>query len=168
MSRTKDLEGIISAKEAADLLGLESERRIQQLAADGWIHKNGHGQYFLRSVVQGYVAFLKKENERNSQSSAQARVSDARAKDYEIRNAKADHTLIELSEADAVLDEISSMIRLGMEGVPAAVTRDLTLRRKIEAAIDDVFAKTAARIAETLEALGASGEALDADSEDDA
>lgn len=168
MSKTSDNAGTMSAQEAAKLLMLESTRRIQQLAAEGYIQKAGHDRYFTVSVVQGYIRFLKEDKVSKAQGAADVRMKDARTRNFEIRNAQADNSLIDLTEAEAVIDEISSMLKLGLEGVAGAVTRDLPLRRKIEAAIDDVFARTSARIAEALTALATSGEAVEADAEDDA
>lgn len=167
MSNKSELPGTITVEAAADLLGVSS-RRVQQLAGDGYIHKAERGTYVLKSVVQGYVRFLKEEREGDQQNAAKNRITDAKTKAIEIRNAREDHTLIELSEAEAVIDEIASMLKLGVEGVPATVTRDLPMRRKIESALNDVFAKVSARIAETFAALAASGEAMAADAEDDA
>ena len=169
MSKTAETTaGTMSAQEAAKLLMLESTRRIQQLAQDGYIQKAGYDRYFTVSVVQGYIRFLKEDKQAKSTSTAQAKLYDQKTRDYAIRNAKNDHTLVELSETEAVIDEIASALKLGMEGVPARVTRDLPMRKKIEAAIDDVFSGVAARISETLAALRSSGEALDADATDDA
>lgn len=168
MAESTNQAGTISAKEAAALLGLESERRVQQLAAEGYFQRQGTGRYITVTVVQGYIRFLKEQIERNRQSAGQARVSDQRARSLEIANAKADHSLIELSEAEAVIDEIAGLLLSEFKGFGSAMTRDIPMRRKIEAGIDGIFKRAHARIAEALSALRSSGEVVEADAEDDA
>lgn len=158
----------ISGSEAAKLLMLESERRIQQLAADGYIERAERGRYFTVSVIQGYIRFLKDTARNNTENASANRQRDARTREIEQRMALADHRLVELSEVESVLDEVAGILRAGFNGFPAQMTRDIPMRKKLEAGIDGIFKRAAARISETIAALGTSGEVVDADAEDDA
>lgn len=159
--------GTISAPEAARLLMLESVRRVQQLAEEGYIEKAARGRYYTVSVVQGYIRFLKEKSSEKNQNSHANRVQDARAKEIEIRNAKASHELIEYTEAESVVLEIAGMLKAEFTGFGARMTRDMPMRKKIEAGVDEIFTRTNSRIAETLKSLGESGEVVDTDSEDE-
>lgn len=159
--------GTISAEDAAKLLMLESTRRIQQLAEQGYINRAQRGRYYTVSVVQGYIRFLKEVQKNAATNTSENRARDARARHYEIQNAKAEHQLIELTEAEAVIDEIAGLLKREIDGLASAITRDLPLRKKIQHHVDSVFERATARIAETLAALGASGEIVEADAEAD-
>lgn len=162
-----DQRGTIIVGDAAKLVMLE-ERRIQQLAVEGWIQKSERGRYLTVSVVQGYIRYLRDQLKNSTGSAAENRVRDARAAEIEMRNAKTDHELVEYSEVEALLDEISGLLKTEFNGFGAQMTRDLTMRRKIEAGVDAIFTRAAARIGEALAALKQSGEIVDADAEDDA
>jgi len=45
-------------KEISEYIGI-SPRRIQQLAREGMIPREGRGEYDLKAVVQGYISYLK-------------------------------------------------------------------------------------------------------------
>jgi phage terminase Nu1 subunit (DNA packaging protein) len=157
----------ISGPAAARLLTLESARRVQQLADEGFIEKAGRGRYYTLSVVQGYIRFLREKSQEKNQNQHANRVADARAREIELRNAKAEHETIEFVEAEAVFLELAGMLKSELTGLGARVTRDMPMRKKIEAAIDDVFSRAAARTAETLKALRETGEVVDTDAEDE-
>lgn len=159
--------GTISGPDAAKLLLLDSVRRIQQLAADGYIERAGPGRYLTVSVIQGYIRFLRDERRDKSESHSANRNRDAKTREIELRIAKANHELVELSEVEAVIDEIAGTLRSEFNGFPATMTRDLPMRKKLEAGIDGIFGRASARIKETIASLRTSGEALDTDAEDD-
>lgn len=160
--------GTISGPDAAKLLMLDSVRRIQQLAAEGYIDRAGQGRYVTVSVIQGYIRFLRDERRNNSENASANRNRDAKTREIELRIAKQDHELVDIGEVEAVIDEIAGTLRSEFIGFPASMTRDLPMRKKLEAGIDGIFTRASARIKETLAALRESGEALDTDAEDDA
>lgn len=160
--------GIITVSQAAKLLMLESDRRVQQLVAEGWIQKDSRGRYVTVGVVQGYIKFLKNQIAERNQNTHGNRLTDARARQVELKNAKEEHELVEFDEVTGVLDEIAGMLKSEFSGFGASMTRDQTMRKKIDAGIDAIFGRAQARIAETLQALAESGEVVEADAEDDA
>lgn len=160
--------GVITVSNAAKLLMLESDRRVQQLVAEGWIQKDSRGRYLTVAVVQGYIRFLKEQLKERNQNTHTNRLSDSRARSIEVKTAKDEHELVEFDEVAALVDEIAGTLRSELMGFGASMTRDTTMRKKIDAGIDAVFARTQARIVEALKALAESGEIVEADSEDDA
>ena len=168
MAKEEATAGTISAQDAAKLLMLEGPRWVQKLAQDGYIQKTGRDRYLTVSVVQGYIRFLKEERKSESRSASENRVRDARAREIEIRTARADRELVELDEVSAVFDEVVGAVKREIEGVSATVTRDMALRRKIDEAIDEVFSRATARIVKAIGALAEGGAALETDEEDDA
>lgn len=168
MAKEETTAGTISAQDAAKLLMLEGPRWIQKLAQDGYIQKTGRDRYLTVSVVQGYIRFLKEERKSESRNASENRVRDARAREIEIRTAKADRELVELEEVTGVFDEVVGALKRETEGLAATVTRDMVLRKKIEDAIDEVFQRASARIVKAIGALGEGRSPLEADEEDDA
>lgn len=165
MAEQSPTAGTLSGQDAAKLLQLESVRRIQQLAADGYIERAENGRYYTVSVVQGYIRFLKESFAAKGTNASENRVRDARARKFEIENARAEHDLIEYTEAEAVVLELAGLLKSEFDGFGARMTRDLPMRRKIEAGIDEIFGRASARIGETLSALSQSGEVVDPDPE---
>lgn len=139
--------GLIQAEAMARLLMLTTER-LRQLGRDGVIPKAVKGKYQLVPTVQGYVRWLRDEDRRSSKSAGESAVRQARARQIELRTAQDQRELVPWQEAVALTQEIVGMLVARMQGLPAQVTRDPELRRKIEEAIDGIRSEVAARSAE--------------------
>ncbi|KRQ99268.1 hypothetical protein CP49_11770 [Bradyrhizobium valentinum] len=120
-----------------------SAERVRQLAKEGWIEKAGKDQFYLVDVVQGYIRFRNDSERRATKSASASRVSDARAREVELRIAERERRLVELSEMIALSDQLVGMFRAELSGLPARVTRDLQIRRTIETAINDILDRIA-------------------------
>jgi len=112
-----------------------TQQRIRQLQKDGYIPKGTRGNVGLIVAVQGYIQFLKDEERRTSKSAAESRVREARAKEIELRNAVHLRELVPIEDAQAALDLVVGKVGEELGGLAARVTRDMELRRKIEAEI---------------------------------
>lgn len=153
--------------EIAEILMLESGRRVEQLVADGYGGRVARGRYDTRAMVQGYIRFLRDDRRDNTASASANRKRDAQTRQIEIANARASHELGEVAELNAVLDEVTGTLRSEFMGFGASLTRDLVMRQKIEDGVDERFARAAESIKQTIAALAAGGEALDTDAEAD-
>lgn len=131
---------MIPVAQATRLLKL-SDERLRQLASQGHIPKAVKGMYPLVGIVHGYIDFLKDEERRSSKSAAASAVQAARAKEIEMRIARESGKLIEMEDIEAMFSEWMSVFRSDLSGIPAAVTRDLALREKIETAINDAIGR---------------------------
>jgi hypothetical protein len=109
-----------------------SRQRVNQLVADGWIKKQDRGQYGLVDSVQGYIRFLRDEHRRQNMSAAASRISDARAKDIEVRTALRLSHLVPREVYDEMIDGFAGVVRSEFAGVAATCTRDLPMRRIID------------------------------------
>lgn len=137
--------GTITVQQAAALL-MCSDRHVQMLVKTGHIQKPNRGRYNLVSCVHGRIASLQEERKNETKTAAENRVKDARAREIEMRNARADNALIETSEAISLVDEILGIIRSGFSGLPARMTRDLKERQKMEGEIDAILNRASARL----------------------
>jgi phage terminase Nu1 subunit (DNA packaging protein) len=147
---------LVNTDQAARLI-MKGHERIRQLAKEGWIVQGGTPQdrrYRLLDVVQGYIRFRDDEDRRANKSAASTRIQDARTREVELKNAQREGRLIELEEAVNALETVVGMFRMLLSGLPARVTRDLELRRVIEAAVNDVLARLADLATEKADALG--------------
>jgi hypothetical protein len=150
--------GVITGATVCKLLML-SRQRIDQLVADGWIKRHGTGTFLLVEAVQGYLRFLRES--RNTQSAAEAKVREARAREIDIRAAERAGRLVDVEEIIAVAQAIAGSVRSRHVGASSRITRDLNLRRDIDRELNAIDAN----IADDLEELAgrfASGRAYPA------
>ena len=157
--------GLITVETASKLL-MVSPVRVRQLVSGGYIPKASRNSYPLVGVVQGYVRFLKDEERRTSKSATANRVGEARAAEIELRTAERANRVIDTEEAIAAVDEMIGAIKWGMTGLPARVTRDVALRRKLKMEIDGVFQRASERFEQSASSLRTSGGASTPDAED--
>lgn len=154
----------MTSDQAARLI-MKSAERIRQLSKMGWIAYEGNGQerrYRLLDVVQGYIRFRDDEDRRSSKSAAQSRITDARSREVELRNAQREGKLIELEDAIASIESLCALVRQQLMGLPARVTRDLVVRRTIETAVNDILSKIADSANERASSLEARRDAVTA------
>ena len=137
----------ISAEVAAALIRV-TPRRVRQLSSEGWIKKDGRGQYTVRGVVHGYLDFQDDQIRRAQKNATENRIRDARMREIELRTAREEGELIPTEEAVAYTQAVVGELISRMNGLPAQITRDLDERRKIEAMLDRIRADVAAVIAE--------------------
>ena len=105
----------------------------------------------LDSCRIGYIRYLR---ERHSKpNAANSHLREARAREIEVRTAERLGKLVAVEEFDAMIDAICGTFRTELSGLPARVTRDVTLRRTMEREITgmldriaDIAEATAARL----------------------
>jgi hypothetical protein len=165
MKATKLAAVLISSSDAAALIG-KSRNWVAKLVADGFIKKAGL-LFRPADVAQGHIAFLTDSQRRASKTATLAAVQAARAREIELRIARADHTIIDLDEALGVLDEIVGGMKADFDGLAASVTRDPALRSVIEEKVDEIYKRHADGLVKKALALRTSGAVVEADSEDD-
>jgi hypothetical protein len=123
--------GEIDGKTAAQLL-MCTEQWFLKLVREGWIKRATRGRYRLVDVVQGHIKYLQDENRRTQKSASASRVQDARAKQIEMQTARELGRLVDVEDVLTWQSEILGTLARELTGVPAASTRDLTLRAEIE------------------------------------
>lgn len=160
---TPSQAGMISLAQASRLLGL-TDRRVQQLAKEGYIPKPSRGMYPLVGAVQGYIRFLRDEARKGSQ--AENGLKATRQAEIEMRMAEKRRDLVARAEANAAMDEVVGEINEQFGGFPARVTRDAAFRREIEKALDVSINAIADRLAGAKRALATGGADDPAQAED--
>ena len=155
----------ITIEVAARLLMLSGER-VRQLVKAGYIPLPTRGRTTIVGAVQGYIRFLKDEARKNTKSEAASRAVDARAREIDLKIAERRRELIPLTDALLAMDILVGETNAQLAGLPARITRDLTLRREIEARIDEAKGEIAKALTRGRGVAEKGGDVSDADIED--
>lgn len=169
MADTKQQSGrsdLITIETAATLLEL-TPQRINQLVASGHIQKPKRGYTTIVSAVRGYIRFLKEESAKTTKSAAASRAVDARADEIQLRISERKRELIPQEDANMAMDLLAGEVARQLSGLGARVTRDIPLRRKIEAAVNESQGKIATALASSKFIVATGREAAETDTEDD-
>lgn len=150
-----------------------TERRVQQLAAEGVIPRAEKGRYELAPAVQGYIKFLHDRMHGNNSQVAdldyhaeKARKTKAEADLVELTAAKRKGELIEAADVDREAQAVMLQIRARMLAVPDRVTPRVvgeTDERAVKAAIADEIEQALTALSES-----AAGDEDDDDGAEDA
>lgn len=137
---------LITIEVAARLLML-TPQRVNQLVSAGYIQRPKRGFTTIVSAVQGYIRFLKDEDRKNTKSHAASEAVKARADEINLRIAERRRDLIPQEDANLALDIVVGEVNKQFTGLPARITRDLRLRREIEAKLNEAKGKIAEALA---------------------
>lgn len=130
-----DPHALITIEDAGRMLDLSAER-VRVLIKSGFIDRPHPGRVTLSSVARGYARYWQEKASSETKTSADSRVRDARAREIEMRNDERMRKLIPLDDALAIMDEYTAVVREAMDSIPARVTRDIGMRRVIEAEVN--------------------------------
>jgi hypothetical protein len=103
-----------------------------------------------------------------ARADAVARAQEARARQLELRLAKEAGSLIELGALEETIGEIVATFNAELIGVPAACSRDIEARGRIEEQVNGAIVRCRQRFDEAVAALASGGNPLAADETDDA
>lgn len=108
----------------AKLLNLDT-RRVQQLAAEGWIPQHGRGRYGLVESVHGYIRYLKEHGRETSRGTEHSRLARAQAVKVELSNYKAMGELQVTSQVEETTQGLVVMMKSLHEGLPGRLSSEL-------------------------------------------
>ena len=168
MAGEKSESGDLIALEVAARLLMIGPERVRQLIKMGYIARAKPGRTTIVSAVQGYIRFLKDEDRKTSKTAADTRVRDARAAEIEMRVAIQQRHMIPIEDATALVDILVGKVREEITGLPARVTRNVDLRRKIEAEVNGSQVRISEAVTALLEFARKGGELPYAGAADDA
>lgn len=113
-----------------------SQPRVAQFVAERVFKPLSNGKLDLDVCRLAYIRWLRDETRKSSQSAAAARVQDARARAIELRTEREMGKWIEVEDVEGWMTEVLGTFRSALWGLPAASTRDLTLRAEIQKHLD--------------------------------
>jgi hypothetical protein len=156
IDETNDARERANLSEASRHLLLTREM-VRRLVAERIIERRADGSFDLDQARQAYIRHLR--DRRSDRGAAEAALQLAKAREIELRTAERARELIEFDEACAALDDIVGGIVSELVGLPAAATRDLTMRKHLENLINGIRQRTADRIGRQAESLRSTGAA---------
>ena len=130
-----DASGDLITLDVAGRLLMIGPERIRQLNKAGYIPIPKRGFTTIVGAVQGYIRFLKDEDRKATATGAAERARDARAREIEQKIAERDRRLIPVEDAEFAMDTLVGVVNREMDGMAARITRDMVLRRQIEAEV---------------------------------
>lgn len=129
-----DLPETVPISALAALLGVTS-RQARNLLEASEVKSAQRGQWPLGPAIRAILADARRNRETDALAAARARAINAKARQAEIAIGRDERELIPLAEAIEAQDELIAAVREAMDSLPARVTRDRDLRRKIEAEV---------------------------------
>jgi phage terminase Nu1 subunit (DNA packaging protein) len=145
---------MVSATRLAEHLGV-SRVYVVKLATDGVISKRPDGKFNQDAARIAYIKWLRDPARRAARSEAQSEFVKAKTHLIQLKIAQQEGLLMEVADCDALIDEICGLMRTGLSGLAARVTRDLQVRRTIDSVIHEILTEisvAAARRADGCEA----------------
>lgn len=106
-----DSNQLIKAMDLAKLLMI-SDRQVRNLAQNGVLKKTAHGQYLFTECIQGYINYVKSQNEGDvdlKDEKTKEEISKLRA-DIELKNLKIDEQRNRLHDSTIVENVMTTML----------------------------------------------------------
>lgn len=157
-----------------------TERRLQQLVAEGWIPRAVRGQYSLRDSVRGYIRYLKQHSRENTRGNETARLARAQATKVEMENYRRMGELAAWPQVDEMMRGLVVQMKSAHESLPgrlaselAAITEPPKVYQRLQTElrrIDHLLADHLEKCADSLGAMpqpGAPATAVDPHDADD-
>lgn len=142
-------QGDLITLDVAGRLLMIGPERIRQLNKAGYIAIPKRGFTTIVSAVQGYIRFMKDEDRKQTATGAAERARDARAREIDQRIAERDRKLIPIEDAELAMDLLVGAVNKELDGQAARITRDMALRRVIEADVHGAKTRIAKAVAES-------------------
>ncbi len=132
---------------------------LTRLERMGVVARADRNSWDLADTIRRIIRYLREDNRRGRRAEAATELARLKARALELRLARENHELIPLAESMATVDSIVGGLVSALSAVPARRTRDLALRRTIEAEINLVRTIAAAECRRQAEALMTTGKA---------
>jgi phage terminase Nu1 subunit (DNA packaging protein) len=132
----------VSATKIAQHLGL-SRTFVERLAGEGVLPRRPDGKFEIDATRLAYLRHLRQARRHSPATAARAALDAARAREVEVRNAQREKVLIAYEEHLEIVDDMAGVVRTALSSLPARASRDLTIRRRIEAAVRDTLQEIA-------------------------
>lgn len=155
-----EAHGDLITLDVAGRLLMIGPERIRQLSKSGYISIPKRGYTTIISAVQGYIRFLKDEDRKATATGAAERARDARAREIEQKIAERDRRLIPIEDAEVAMDLLVGAVNRELDGQAARITRDLALRRSIEADVHGAKIRIAKALEESRGLARTGGDAV--------
>lgn len=150
----------VSTTALAGLLGV-SPRQVRNRMDAAGVKSAVRGEWPLGASIRALLAAADRKGEPNPLATARARSINAQARQRELALARDEGRLIDREVFSHAFDQVMGAIIEQLDGMPARITRDITLRRRIEGEIRDARLRAVASIQKAAERLAAGDDFAD-------
>lgn len=144
-------QGTLSSDQAIAILG-KSRAWFFDRVREGHIAKESRGRYSLVALIRGVVAYYDHILTKQSLTQAASRATDARTREIEQRISMRERQLIPIEDAEQAVHILVGVVNEELSGLSSRVTRDVALRKQIEAEVHGSKARIAAALGKAAEA----------------
>ncbi len=121
-----------------------TRQHVDQLTAQGVIERRADGKFDLDVSRLKYLAHLRSPERRSARAEAAAKHAEAKTQLLHIRIEEKQRKLVRRDDVNELLDAMCGMVLTHLSGMSARCSRDLTVRRNIDAVVDQVRREMAA------------------------
>lgn len=114
-----------------------SRQRVAQFISEGIFPAAADGRLDEDACLIVYIRWLRGEGRKSAKTAATSRYQDAKMREIELRLAKEAGELIPMEDVLAFMSDAMGVFRSELLGVPAAATRDISLRAIFEAKLGE-------------------------------
>ncbi len=139
------------------LLAACTKQRLHALEQEGVVSRVGRDQWLLAATIRAIIQHLRSENRRGPRTDANIRLANARAQTLELRNEREANQLLRFDEVCAAWDSVIGRLVSELGSVPARCSRDVSMRRTIEAEINRAREEVCREFFKQAETLQTSG-----------
>lgn len=157
---------LVKISTLAALFGV-TERQARNLLQEAGVQPAKRGEWNLVLAVRGVFSRLRETRLSSEVTKARTRQIEAVAKKHELATRRAERELIPVEDAQAALDVAMGSVVAELSGLPARVTRDMVLRRKIEAEMNEARIRMASTVSTSARFIAEGGELPYSSSADD-
>lgn len=124
-----------------------TRQRVGQLADEGVFARLDDGSFKLDACRVAYIRWLRSDDRRVAKTATNSRINDARAAEIELRTAEREKRIVAEAQAHgiAIIEEFGGQLRSDLMAIPARVTADIAMRRRIEEQIEEAFGASSDR-----------------------
>jgi hypothetical protein len=128
---------LVSGNTLATHLGM-TRQNVARLTVEGVLERLSDGRYDLDASRLKYIKHLRDNHRRSPKTEADAEFTRAKTALLQLRVNERMRTLVPMSEATALIDDVVGMVTTNLNAMPAKIAGlDLSLRRRIERAVYD-------------------------------
>jgi len=107
------------------------------------VRREPGGGFLLDENRISYLRFLRRERQRSLRSGAETAFQQAKTRLLEIRLAEREAKYVEMTEVKEFIDALGGLLRTEISSLAARSSRDLSVRRAIDAAVNETLTRIA-------------------------
>lgn len=140
-----ELPEVIHPDALAKLAGVTG-RRVRQVLSAAGVRPVSRGRVELEPAFRALLDAARGDKAATPEARARAELAKARAAEVEMRLAERSKALIARTDAEEALERLVGVVNSELAGLSANLTRDMSLRRRVDDATMEMRARIARRL----------------------